>query len=76
MFFSNRTYTDTKSTGKKKVLQSEMPLEKFSDLHEKPEIFHFSWIVFKFLVRQALRFSRVALKKSLEVKKVFFCKLP
>ena len=41
-FCSNRTYTDTKSTGKKKVLQSEIALEKFSDFNEKHENFNFS----------------------------------
>jgi len=63
-FFSNRTYTDTKSTGKKKVLQSEIALEKFSDFNEKHTFLDISWIVTKFLVRQAVRFSIVVLKKS------------
>ena len=53
---------NAKSTEKKKVLQSEIALEKCCDFHEKHEIFNLFWIAMKTLVRQAMRLSIVVLK--------------
>ena len=67
--FSNHTYTDSKPVGKKKVLQSEIALEKFSDFHEKHEIFNFSWNLWYVKIDSSF-------EKSLKVKKMIFWQLP